>query len=93
MDLVSVLLSVLPVPIDFEDIKGSARGYFSPIECRIAIQQGMSEADTIKTILHEQSHVWLHAKGAEEETADQRTREVEAESIASAIRGSSCGTS
>ncbi len=53
----------------------------------------MSEADTIKTVLHEQSHAWLHAKGAEEETADQRTREVEAESIASAIRGSSCGTS
>ena len=82
MDLVSVLLSISPVPIEFEDIKGSARGYFSPSDCRIAIQQGMSEADTIKTVLHEQSHAWLHAKGAEEESADQRTREVEAESVA-----------
>ena len=32
-----------PVPISFEDIPGGAKGYFSPIENRIAIQEGMSE--------------------------------------------------
>lgn len=81
--LLRVLMrNVSPVPVEFENITGNARGYFSPIENRIAIQQDMSEADTIKTLIHEIAHAWIHAKGADEETADHRTKEVEAESIA-----------
>ena len=50
-----------PVPISFEDIPGGAKGYFSPIENRIAIQEGMSEIQTIKTAIHEIAHANLHS--------------------------------
>lgn len=50
-----------PVPISFEDIPGGAKGYFSPIENRIAIQEGMSEIQTIKTAIHEIAHAKLHS--------------------------------
>ena len=50
-----------PVPISFEDIPGGAKGYFSPVENRIAIQEGMSEIQTIKTAIHEIAHAKLHS--------------------------------
>ena len=50
-----------PVPIAFEDIPGGAKGYFSPVENRIAIQDGMSEIQTIKTAIHEIAHAKLHS--------------------------------
>ena len=76
-----------PVPISFEDIPGGAKGYFSHAENRIAIQDGMSEIQTIKTAIHEIAHAKLHAidpteKIALEERKDRHTKEVEAESVA-----------
>ena len=76
-----------PVPISFEDIPGGAKGYFSHSENRIAIQEGMSEIQTIKTAIHEIAHAKLHAidpteKIAPEERKDRHTKEVEAESVA-----------
>lgn len=76
-----------PVPISFEDIPGGAKGYFSHVENRIAIQEGMSEIQTIKTAIHEIAHATLHAihpdeKVAPEERKDRHTKEVEAESVA-----------
>ena len=76
-----------PVPISFEDIPGCAKGFFSPVESRIAIQEGMSEIQTIKTAIHEIAHAKLHAvtpgeKVAPEDKKDRRTKEVEAESVA-----------
>lgn len=50
-----------PVPISFEDIHGGAKGYFSHVENRIAIQKGMSEIQTAKTAIHEIAHAKLHA--------------------------------
>ena len=50
-----------PAPIAFEDIPGGAKGYFSPVENRIAIQEGMSEIQTIKTVIHEIAHAKLHS--------------------------------
>ena len=50
-----------PVPISFEDIPGGAKGYFAPVENRIAIQEGMSEIQTIKTAIHEIAHAKLHS--------------------------------
>ena len=50
-----------PAPIAFEDIPGGAKGYFSPVENRIAIQAGMSEIQTIKTAIHEIAHAKLHS--------------------------------
>ena len=75
-----------PVPISFEDIPG-AKGFFSPVESRIAIQEGMSEIQTVKTAIHEIAHAKLHAfkpdeKAAPEDKKDRHTKEVEAESVA-----------
>ena len=50
-----------PASIAFEDIPGGAKGYFSPVENRIAIQEGMSEIQTIKTAIHEIAHAKLHS--------------------------------
>ena len=76
-----------PVPISFEDIPGDAKGFFSPVESRIAIQDGMSEIQTVKTAIHEIAHAKLHAvkpdeKAAPEDKKDRHTKEVEAESVA-----------
>lgn len=76
-----------PVPISFEDIPGGAKGFFSPVESRIAIQESMSEIQTVKTAIHEIAHAKLHAVNPDEKTApedkkDRHTKEVEAESVA-----------
>ena len=76
-----------PVPVSFEDIPGGAKRFFSPVESRIAIQEGMSEIQTVKTAIHEIAHAKLHAVNPDEKTApedkkDRHTKEVEAESVA-----------
>lgn len=55
-----------PVPISFEDIPGSAKGYFSHVENRIAIQENMSEIQTVKTAIHEIAHAKLHGENQPE---------------------------
>ena len=76
-----------PVPVTLEKIDGSAHGYYDLAEKRIAIDDGMSELQTIKTAIHEIAHAKLHAvtpgeKVAPEDKKDRRTKEVEAESVA-----------
>ena len=76
-----------PVSISFEDIPGGAKGFFSPVESRIAIQEGMSEIQTVKTAIHEIAHAKLHAfkqdeQAAPEDKKDRHTKEVVAESVA-----------
>lgn len=82
----AALEKVSPVPIGFEDIPNGAYGYYHLTERRIAIQQGMSQLQTLKTLIHEIAHAILHAlseDGSEPENRpDQRTREVQAESVA-----------
>ena len=50
----------------------------------IAIQEGMSEAQTLKTMIHELTHSRLHdVNGKEEaENFDRKSAEVQAESVA-----------
>ena len=80
-----------PVPIAFENIEGGAHGYYHLEEKRIAIDEGMSELQTLKTAIHEIAHAKLHAidKDApateQAERLDRRTREVQAESVAYAV--------
>ena len=77
-----------PVPIGFENIEGNSHGYYHLEEKRIAIQEGMSELQTLKTAIHEIAHAKLHdidLNAPKEDLADRpdrRTREVQAESVA-----------
>ena len=82
--LFRALRIICPVPVDFEDIEGGSKGYFSDSENRIAIKKGMSQVQTIKTLVHETAHAMLHSSAAEDKDnpVDRRTKEVEAESIA-----------
>ena len=45
-DLMAALAQVSPVPIGFEDISGSAYGYYSPMEKRIAVREGLATGST-----------------------------------------------
>ena len=80
--VIDVITALSPVPVDYEDTGSEALGYFSPADCRIVIRPDLSEAQTVKTLLHEIAHAWLHGKNGEAADADRRTREVQAESIA-----------
>ena len=83
--LIEAIQEVVPVPITFENIESGAKGYFHVEENRIAIQEGMSEAQTVKTMIHEAAHQALHSKEAMEHSGEKKTqnqKETEAESIA-----------
>ena len=85
-DFVNALMFVSPVPIGFEDIPGDSKGYFHTEEKRIAIQENMSESQTLKTMVHEVAHSMLHNKEVNQDilapAKDRNTKEVEAESVA-----------
>ena len=88
-DFFKVLEQASPVPIGFEDIEGGAHGYFHLLDNRIAIQEGMSQLQTIKTAIHEITHAKLHAIDPDDpeqaNRPDSRTREVQAESVVYAV--------
>lgn len=78
-----------PVPMEFEKINGGAKGYYYQVEKRIAIQEGMSQIQTVKTAIHEMAHQKLHAINPDKKVSDQNLekitrggKEVEAESVA-----------
>ena len=90
-DFFAALKKASPVPIALEQIEGSAHGYYHLAEKRIAIDDDMSELQTLKTAIHEIAHAKLHdidlnaPKEEKEKRPDQRTREVEAESVAYSV--------
>ena len=49
-----------PVPIEFEAMAANMDGYFSSDQQRIAIRNGMSEAQTVSAAVHEVAHSKLH---------------------------------
>ena len=86
-DFFAALEKTSPVPIAFENIEGCSHGYYHLEDKRIAINEGMSELQTLKTAIHEIAHAKLHdidlnAPKDEQPRVDRRTREVEAESVA-----------
>ena len=86
-DFFKALKETSPVPIAFEKIEGGAHGYYHLEDKRIAIDEGMSELQTIKTAIHEIAHAKLHdidltSPMDGQNRVDRRTREVEAESVA-----------
>ncbi len=82
--MLQALQEISPVPITFEQIDGGSKGYFHQADKKIAIQDGMSEVQTIKTLVHEMAHQKLHDKDLVVEAADisRNGTEVEAESVA-----------
>lgn len=84
-DFIEGLEDLSPVPFQFIEIESGAKGYYSNSEKYIAIQSNMSQAQTMKTAVHETAHAILHDRDIMEEngmTKDRMTKEVEAESVA-----------
>jgi len=87
-DFMKALERVAPVPVEYMDIASGAKGYFSPSEQKIAIQKGMSEAQTVKTAVHEICHSLLDDKehvrmeGLDTENRTRSDKEVTAEAVA-----------
>ena len=90
-DFFKALEQTSPVPMAFEDIPGGSHGYYHLTEKRIAIQENMSELQTLKTAIHEIAHAKLHAIDPDApvtkqaDRPDSHTREVQAESVAYAV--------
>lgn len=83
--LLAAIKEVVPVPISFEQIESGAKGFYHLEENRIVVQEGMSEAQTVKTLLHEASHQALHSKEAMDSAGEKKSKnqkETEAESVA-----------
>lgn len=78
------LTALSPVPVERDICPGEANGYFSSAEKRIVLRPGMSQIQTVKTLVHEIAHAKLHdAKAVPPgERKQRREKEVEAESIA-----------
>lgn len=84
-DFMEALKMVAPVPIRFIEIDGEEKGFYQLVDKYIAVQLGMSEAQTMKTAVHETAHAVLHDRDQMETEGivkDEFTREVEAESVA-----------
>jgi antirestriction protein ArdC len=88
-DFFGALEKAAPVPVGFEKIQGGAKGYYHLEDKRVAINQGMSEVQTVKTAIHEIAHAKLHGIDLtkqkdvpEKQRKNRREREVEAESVA-----------
>lgn len=86
---IKAITKLSPVPIQFAEIKGTAKGFFVPSEKQITIRPGMSESQTIKTMLHEITHSILHDNNVPVFGSSEYARqEIEAESVAYMIANS-----
>lgn len=81
-DLIKQLERISPAGVIYKDIKDSANGYFNGMTNEIVIQEGMSQAQTVKTLIHEVAHSILHSQNGEESEAAVNMKEVQAESVA-----------
>lgn len=75
--MMEAIRNVSKVPVSIEKTTGAQKGSFNLVEQRIVIKAGMSEAQTIKTAIHELTHSRMHS-GKE----DRDLAEVQAESAA-----------
>lgn len=82
-DFLHAFQSISPVPVDFRLFDGDARGYYSDTEKIIVVQDGMTERQSVKTLVHEIAHAMLHTKEQlQEHKKDRKQKELEAESVA-----------
>ena len=71
------IINISHVPIEFNKIEGTSKGYYDTNNKLIKIKENMSEKQTIKTMIHELAHSKLH-----DNNINRNAAEVEAESIA-----------
>lgn len=79
------LTALSPLPVEQREFPGSAKGYTSFMENCVVVRPGMSQVQTIKTLVHEIAHAKLHDPGdmlVEAQPKKKGQKEVEAESIA-----------
>ena len=83
-DFIKAIREVSPVPVEMTAIRGEVNGYFDSVAKMIAIKEGMSEKQTIKTGIHELTHAILHAdtKKNDEMGFSRADKEIQAESTA-----------
>ena len=82
-DFFAALERTSPFAMGFEVLSGGAKGRCYYEENRIAINEGMSELQNIKSAIHEISRATMHDIDPDDPARpDRRTREVQAESIA-----------
>ena len=84
LKLLQALQEISPVPVSFELIEGNAKGFYHQQDKKIVVQDGMSEVQTIKTLLHEMAHQQMHDKDQVPEAKNftRNSVETEAESVA-----------
>ena len=82
--ILKALQRVTGIEIQFADIPGGAKGYYSPADDKIVVQSGMSDAQTLKTAFHECAHKLLHDPDLKSVTTKsaRNEKEVQAESTA-----------
>ena len=81
-DFFEAIKKSCPVPIEYENIATNAKGYCT--KDRIAIKEGMSQVQNVKTVIHELAHHKLHF-GDDKSFQTRNRKEVEAESVAYTI--------
>lgn len=79
-ELLQKLTTLAGIKVEFENIAGGANGYYNRVENRIAIQENMPEAMTIKTLVHEIAHSILHKDAFM--NISREVKEMQAESVA-----------
>jgi antirestriction protein ArdC len=86
--LLPALKKAAGVPVRFGRIEEpGVRGCFNRGTGEILLQENMSQAQTVKTLVHEIAHAWYHADRTDPEAGqmDRSLREVQAESMAFVI--------
>ena len=76
--LKDALIDIAPMPVSFDIDTGSANGFCSFSDNIIAVKPGMSELQTVKTLVHEIAHARLHR----DSNKDIHRKEIEAEGTA-----------
>ena len=80
--IVRSLTDLAGIPVTFMAYDDASNGYFDRYSNEIVVKDGMSQSQTVKTLVHEVAHSILHRNGGEQEKADRNIREVQAEGVA-----------
>lgn len=59
-ELMHAIQDISPVPVSFEKIQSGAKGYYDDKNIKIVVNQGMSESQSLKTLIHETAHARIH---------------------------------